>query len=86
MIVPAPETLLPPEEVERRKHARVVRRVADRAQQEEETLLYWQSRTPQERLEASFEMTRAIYIAKGFDAASLGRSERLITRIQRERR
>ncbi len=82
----APGLPLPPEEVERRKHARVVRRVTDPVRQDEDTLLYWQSRTPQERLKVSFEMTRAIYIAKGFDAASPGRSERLITRIQRERR
>ena len=77
---------LPAAELERRKRSRVIHRVTSKARQDEETLLYWQSRTPAERLQTAFEMTRAVYIAKGYDAASLGRSERLITRIQRERR
>lgn len=74
---------LPAEELERRKRSRVIRRVVSKAQQDEETLLYWQGRTSAERLEAAFQMTRAVYIGKGHDAASLGRSERLITRVQR---
>ncbi len=83
--MPVASTLdLPLDEIERRKQSRVIRRIGSKARQDEEALLYWQSKTLGERLEAAFEMTRAVYIAKGYDAASLGRSERLITRIQRE--
>lgn len=74
------------DELERRKQSRVIRRVISKAQQDQETLVYWQGRSLAERLETAFEMTRAVYIAKGYDAASLGRSERSITRVQRERR
>ena len=77
---------LPAHEVERRTQARVIRRITSRAQQDEDTLLYWQSRTPEERLETAFAMTRDAYLAKGHDADTLGRSERRITRVQRERR
>lgn len=77
---------LPAEELTRRATSRVVRRITSRTQQDEDTLLYWQSRTAEERLEAAFAMTRAAYIAKGYDADTLGRSERPIARIQRERR
>ena len=80
------ETGLPADELVRRTSSRVVRRISSRTQQDEDTLLYWQSRTPEERLEAAFAMTRAAYIAKGYDADTLGRSERLVTRVQRERR
>lgn len=40
---------LPPEEIERREHTRVVRRIVSREQQNSDTLMYWQSRTPDER-------------------------------------
>lgn len=71
------------QELNRRKSSRVIRRITDRQQQDEETLLYWQSRTTLERLEACFELIRAAYIAKGYDADTLGRSERSLTRLQR---
>jgi hypothetical protein len=64
---------------------KIIRKIADREAQQAETYRYWQSRTPAERAQAVFELTREGYAAKGVDV-HVERSERHIASFQRTRR
>jgi hypothetical protein len=64
---------------------RIIRRILDRQAQDAETYRYWHSRTPAERAQAVFELTRDGYAAKGIDV-HVERSERHIASFQRTRR
>lgn len=64
---------------------RIVRKVPDRKVQQAETYRFWHSRTPAERAQAVFELTRDGYAAKGVDV-HVERSERHIASFQRTRR
>jgi hypothetical protein len=64
---------------------RIIRKVADRKVQQAETYRYWQNRTPAERAQAVFELTRDGYAARGVDV-NVERSERHIASFQRTRR
>ncbi len=77
---------LPPEEEERRKLVRVVKRVRSREEQDDEALTYWMSRSPDERVQAALDITEMALSTKGYDANRMARSDRTLTRIQRERR
>ena len=72
--------------IERRKRSRVIKRVIVREDQEDEALDYWMTRSPDERVQAALVITEMALSARGPDANRLGRSERTLTRIQRERR
>lgn len=58
-------------------NTRMIHKVPDRMNQEAETYRYWHSRTPAERAQAVFELTRDGYAAKGVDV-HVERSERHI--------
>lgn len=77
-------SVLPQEEVERRRHMRVIKRVTVRESQEEEALDYWMTQTPDERVQGAIAITEMALSARGSDANRLGRSERTLTRVQRE--
>jgi len=64
---------------------RIIRKITDRQAQDAETYRYWHSRTPAERAQAVFELTRDGYAAKGIDV-HVERSERHIASFQRTRR
>lgn len=61
---------------------KTIRKVTDLVAQQEETYLYWQSRSDSERMNATWEFTLDIYRMKGLvkDGQGLQRS---IVRIQR---
>jgi hypothetical protein len=46
---------------------KTIRRVTDLQAQQEETLRYWQSRTPAERMNAVAEIVQAAYLSKEID-------------------
>ena len=64
---------------------RIIRKMTDRRAQDAETYRFWHGRTPAERAQAVFELTRDGYAAKGIDV-HVERSERHIASIQRTRR
>jgi hypothetical protein len=64
---------------------RIVRQIIDRRAQDAEAYRYWHGRTPAERAQAVFELTRDGYAAKGIDV-HVERLERHIASIQRTRR
>lgn len=55
---------------------RVIKKITDPVAQQEETYLYWQSRSDSERMNATWEFTLDIYRMKGLvkDAQGLQRS------------
>lgn len=61
---------------------KTIRKVTDLVAQQEETYLYWQSRSDSERMNATWEFTLDMYRMKGLvkDAQGLQRS---VVRIQR---
>jgi hypothetical protein len=68
---------------------KTVKRVTDLREQRAETYRYWQSRTPAERFEATWELSRDLYLAfyrqKGIETHGEG-STRSLTRVQRSQR
>lgn len=68
---------------------KTVRKVTDLREQRAETYRYWQSRTPAERFEATWELSSDLYMAfyrqKGIDTHGEG-SARSLTRVQRSQR
>lgn len=68
---------------EEHRTPRVLRRVTSREEQDRENMRYWRSVTSAERLSTAFELTRSAYLSKGYDAESLERSDRTLTRVQR---
>lgn len=63
--------------------AQSIRKFDSHEAQQAETLRYWRSRTPGERLAAVWELTLAAWSTKGFRYDPSQRGERTLTRIQR---
>jgi hypothetical protein len=61
---------------------KTIRRVTDFKQQQDETYLYWQSRTAAERMEAVAEIVRDVYRMKGIDLDSMP-MDKTIVRVER---
>ena len=64
---------------------RTIRKFASHEAQKAESLRYWQTRSPGERLVAVWEATLAAWSVKGYRYDASQRSERTLTRIQRTR-
>lgn len=64
---------------------RTIRRFASHEAQKAESLRYWRTRSPGERLVAVWEATLAAWSVRGYRYDASQRSERTLTRIQRTR-
>lgn len=68
---------------------KTLRKVTDFDEQQAETYRYWQSRSPAERFEATWELSRDLYRdfyqQKGVESNGEG-SARSLTRVQRSQR
>jgi len=62
-----------------------IRGFSSHEEQRAATYRYWQSRPVAERLAAVWEATRAAWSVRGFRYDASQRSERTLTRIQRQR-
>jgi hypothetical protein len=64
---------------------KTIRKVTDLAEQRAETYRYWASRSPAERFEATWQLSRNLYRQKGVASDGEG-SKRSFVRIQRPQR
>lgn len=65
--------------------SRVIRRFGSAEEQERETLRYWAGRTIAEKMQATAELVRDGYRARGIDVDAPG-AARTLVRVQREER
>ncbi len=64
---------------------RIIRRIASVEEQDRETARYWAGRTIAEKMQATAELVRDGYRARGIDVDASG-ADRTIVRVQREER